>query len=116
MKILITGARGNFPTALIPRLRLSNHELVLFDIEPMDNPEGCVSVQADIRDAAAVTNAMKGCDAVMHAVALHGNMMARRNQDDFYGVNVAGTHNVLRAMMLNEVKSLVFSSSEVVYG
>src|SRR5687767_8048790 len=116
MKILITGARGNFPTALIPRLRLSDHELVLFDLEPMDNPEGCVSVQADIRDAAAVTAAMRGCDAVIHAVAYHADMIARRNLDDYYGVNVTGTHNVLRAMLLNDVRSLVFSSCESVYG
>jgi UDP-glucose 4-epimerase len=116
MKILLTGARGNFPTALIPRLRLSDHELVLFDIEPMDNPEGCVSVQADLRDAAAVSHAMRGCDAVIHAAAYHGDMMVRRNMDDYYGVNVTGTHNVLRAMLLNDVKSLVFSSTDLVYG
>ncbi|MCS6778027.1 MAG: NAD(P)-dependent oxidoreductase [Chloroherpetonaceae bacterium] len=116
MKILITGARGNFQTALIPRLRAEEHELVLFDIEPMDEPEGCRAIQADIRDAAAVTYAMQGCDAVIHAAAYHSNLLGRRNEDDFYGVNVTGTHNVLRAMLLHGVHALVFSSSEVVYG
>lgn len=116
MKILITGARGNFPTALIPRLLVSDHELVLFDIEPMDCPERCVSIQADIRDAAAVTHAMRGCDAVVHAAAYDGSMRLRRNDDDLYGVNVTGTHNVLRAMVQNNVRALVYSSSDAVYG
>ncbi len=115
MKILITGARGNFPLALIPQLQ-PEHELVLFDIEPMDAPEGSVSIQGDIRDAGIVGYAMQGCDAVIHAAAYHGDSLASRNEDDFYGVNVTGTHNVLRAMMLNGIKHLVFSSSEVVYG
>lgn len=116
MKILITGARGNFPTALIPRLIVSEHKLVLFDLEPMDAPEGSISIQADIRDAAALTHAMQGCDAVIHAVAYHGISAASRNEEDYYSVNVTGTHNVLRAMLLNGIRYLVYSSSEAVYG
>ncbi|HLJ56699.1 MAG TPA: NAD(P)-dependent oxidoreductase, partial [Chthonomonadaceae bacterium] len=110
MKIMITGARGNFATALDRRLS-TEHELVLFDLEPMGEPEKGVSVQADIRDAAALTQAMRGCDAVIHAAALHGSSSHARNDEDFYSVNVTGTHNVLRAMLLNDVKYLVFSST-----
>src|SRR5690242_10710363 len=116
MRILITGARGNFPLALIPRLAASGHSLVLYDLEPMDAPEKSISVQGDIRDAALVTHAMQDCEAVIHTVALHGNSSGTRNYDDYYGINVTGTHNILRAMRLNGVKYLVFSSSEVVYG
>ncbi len=116
MKILITGARGNFATALIPALALEKHQLVLHDLEPMGAPDGSTTVQADIRDAGALVHAMRGCDAVIHSVALHGNASETRNEDDYYSINVTGTQNVLRAMLLNDVKALVFSSSEVVYG
>jgi len=116
MKILITGARGNFPMALIPRLATTDNSLVLFDQEPMSAPEGCVSIQGDIRDAALLTHAMQGCDAVIHAAAYHGDSAGSRNYEDYYSVNVTGTQNVLRAMLLNDVKAMVFSSSEVVYG
>jgi nucleoside-diphosphate-sugar epimerase len=116
MKILITGSRGNFPTALIPRLTAVGHELVLFDMEPMSAPDDCVSIQADIRDGAALVHAMRDCEAVVHACAYHGNSADSRNYDDYYGVNVTGTHNVLRAMALNGVRALVYSSSEAVYG
>lgn len=116
MKILLTGARGNFPLALIPRLAASRHELVLFDLEPMDAPEGCISVQADIRDSAALTHAMQGCEAVIHAAAYHGSAAISRNYEDYYSVNVTGTHNVLRAMLLHGIKYLVFSSTDLVHG
>lgn len=116
MKILITGARGNFPLALVPRLLSAGNELVLFDLEPMLAPEGCISVQADVRDAAAVLYAMQGCDAVIHAVAYSNTGSEFRNDNDFYGVNVTGTHNVLRAMLLSHIKHLVFSSTDEVYG
>jgi nucleoside-diphosphate-sugar epimerase len=116
MKILITGARGNFPTALIPRLAAEEYELVLYDLEPMNAPEHCVSVQGDIRDASLLTYAMQGCDAVIHAAAYRGSDAETRNEEDFYSVNVTGTHNVLRAMLLHGISYLVFSSSDVVYG
>ncbi len=116
MKILITGARGNFPTALIPRLVVAGHSLVLFDLEPMGALDNCVSVQGDLRDAAALTHAMQGCEAVIHAGAYHGGSAETRNYDDHYGVNVTGTHNVLRAMQLHGIKPLVFSSADAVYG
>lgn len=115
MKIMITGARGNFATALDRRLA-SEHELVLYDLEPMGDPDKGISVQADIRDAAALTHAMRGCEAVIHSAAYHAGSAAHRNDEDFYSVNVTGTHNVLRAMLLNDVKYLVFSSTDEVYG
>ena len=116
MKILITGARGNFPIALVPRLLGSGHQLVLFDLEPMFAPEGSISIQADIRDAAAVTHAMQGCDAIIHAVAFHATSADARNVDDYYSVNVTGTHNILRAMLLHKIPYLVYSSTDQVYG
>jgi UDP-glucose 4-epimerase len=115
MRILITGARGNFPAVLIPLLKASDHDLVLFDLEPIQSETSTV-IQGDIRDAGAVTLAMQGCSAVIHAAALHGDAASRRNYDDFYNVNVTGTHNVLLAMHRCGVKQMVFSSSEAVYG
>jgi nucleoside-diphosphate-sugar epimerase len=111
---MITGARGNFATALDRRLA-PEHELVLYDLAPMGDPDRGVSVQADIRDAGALTHAMRGCSAVIHTVACNGDP-SRCNEEDYYSVNVTGTHNVLRAMLLNDVKYLVFSSSETVAG
>src|SRR5690242_20379845 len=102
MRVMITGARGNFATALDKWLA-SDYELVLYDLEPMSQPERGTSIQADIRDAAALAHAMRGCDAVVHTAAYGANYAAFRNDDDYYSVNVTGTHNVLRAMLLNGI-------------
>ena len=64
----------------------------------------------------ALTHAMQGCQAVIHAMAYHASSMGFRNEEDFYGVNVTGTHNVLRAMLLSSIPYLVFSSCDMVYG
>jgi len=116
MKIMITAARGNFPTALVPRLAADGHELVLFDLEPMAAPEGSTVIQGDIRDAGLVAHALQGCDAVVHAAALHETSAGHRNYDDFFSVNVVGLQNVLRGMLLNHVNAMVFASCDTVYG
>lgn len=116
MKILVTGARGNFATALIPRLLLAPHTLVLLDMEPMTAPDRCVSIQADIRDSGAVTYAMAGCEAVIHAADVQQAHADFRNYDDFYSANVTGTHNVLRAMLMHGARNIVISSTDAVYG
>jgi nucleoside-diphosphate-sugar epimerase len=92
------------------------HQMVLFDQEPMSAPEGSISVQADLRDSASLLHAMQGCEAVIHAAACHGDALATRNYNDFFTVNVEGTHNVLRAMLLEGVRYLVYSSSDAVFG
>ena len=116
MKILITGARGDISLALVPSLLREQNELVLLDPEPMLAPEGCVSVQADICDAAAVTYAMQGCQAVIHMAAYQADYTDFRNENDFYSVNVTGTHNVLRAMQLHDIHHLIFTSTDQIYG
>jgi UDP-glucose 4-epimerase len=85
-------------------------------LEPMDAPEGSISIQGDVRDAGLVSYAVQGCDAVIHAAAYHSDALPKRSEGDFYDVNITGTHNVLRAMMLHGVKNLVFSSTDAVYG
>ncbi len=115
MKLLITGANGNFNQSLIPKLADAGHELVLLDLEPVE-AAGHAVVQADIRDAGAVTAAMRGCDGVLHAAGYHDNMARRRNDDDYFAVNVGGTHNVLTAMTRMGVRNLVYTSTVGVYG
>jgi nucleoside-diphosphate-sugar epimerase len=85
-------------------------------MEPLKSSDDYSVVQGDIRDAGALTHAMRDCEAVFHTIAYHGVSLDSRNYDDYYGVNATGTHNVLRAMLLNDVKALVFSSSDMVYG
>lgn len=70
----------------------------------------------DVRDPAAVADAVAGCDVVFHLAASVGN---KRSIDDPVGdasVNVIGTLQVLEAACRAGVRKIVASSSAGIYG
>jgi nucleoside-diphosphate-sugar epimerase len=70
MRVLVTGAGGNLGRATLPALAEAGHTVRALDFRPLDIPHELVV--ADVRDARAVAEAAAGCDAVVHAAALHG--------------------------------------------
>ncbi len=69
---------------------------------------GARVVRGDLQDAEAVRRACAGMDVVFHVAARAGMWGP---WDDFYGVNVIGTRNVIAACRANRVPRLVFTSS-----
>lgn len=72
--------------------------------------------KADIRDRAAVTDAVRGCDVVFHLAAQSNVMGAVADSGYAFSTNVVGTHAVLEAAASAGVKRLVFPSSREIYG
>lgn len=70
--------------------------------------ENVKSIQCDIRDAGAVLRASAGCDAVIHGAARVGVM---GSWNDFKGVNVDGTQNIIQAISAHGIKRLVYVST-----
>jgi UDP-glucose 4-epimerase len=69
----------------------------------------------DVRDVDTLSDAMQGCDGVIHLAAmwlLHCKDFPRTA----FHVNIEGTFNVLEACVKNKVKRFVYSSSASVYG
>jgi nucleoside-diphosphate-sugar epimerase len=114
MRVLVTGAGGNLGRAVVPALAEAGHQPVLLDFRPVGTDHEFV--EADVRDAGAVTRAMAGADAVVHAAALHGIHLADWPAEDFWSINVTGTFNVYQAARDAGVQHVVFGSSMVVYG
>lgn len=110
MKILVTGAGslllGNVAHALHER----GDEVVCLQRTRAGFARGdqVQQILADIRDADAVTKASKGCDAIIHGAAKVGIVGAA---DEFHGINVDGTANVLLACHANDVHRLVHVST-----
>ncbi|AUH34795.1 UDP-glucose 4-epimerase GalE [Paracoccus tegillarcae] len=75
-------------------------------------------IEADIRDAGAMDDAMRGAgfDAVVHFAGLKSVPDSETDPIGYYDVNVAGLVNVMQAMRKNDVRRIVFSSSAAVYG
>ncbi len=114
MRVLVTGAGGNLGRAVAPALVRGGHEPVLLDFRRIDTEHQFI--EADIRDAGAVTQAMTGADVVVHAAALHGIHLDAWSAEDFWSINVTGTFNVYQAARDVGVRHVVFGSSMVVYG
>lgn len=114
MRILITGAGGNLGRALTPLMVEQGHTPRLMDLRPLDTPYDFI--QADVRDADAVRQALEGMDAVVHAAALHGIHVGKWKPEDFWAINATGTFHVFEAAREQGVRRVVLCSTMGVYG
>jgi UDP-glucose 4-epimerase len=73
-------------------------------------------VEGDIRDAALVADAMRGCDTVFHLAASVGNTRSIEHPIDDSEINVIGTLRILEAARHGGAKKVVFSSSAGIFG
>ncbi len=112
MRILVTGASGDFGREVVRRLLARGADVVAFARRPPKDPR-LTAVAGNICDLDAVTDAMRGADVVVHfAWALEPLPTEEENR----AVNVGGTANVLEAMSRVGCDRLVFSSSVMAYG
>ena len=121
MTIAITGGAGRIGRLVAADLRAWGAQLKILDL-PQANYEGLsgragVDVfPGDITDQEYVTEALSGCDVVVHLAAVLPPV-ADENEALAQRVNVGGTACVLEAMQAGCPDArLVFSSSVVVYG
>src|ERR1051326_1316511 len=111
MKILITGGAGYVGTTLIPELLALDHEVTVLDnlmyggdpLIPFFRRKKFNFIKGDVRDAAAVKQAVSNNDAVIHLAAIVGFPACRENPDLARAVNVGGTKNVVDAMSKSQI-------------
>jgi UDP-glucose 4-epimerase len=118
VKVAVTGGSGFIGSHVVDSLLRRGDEVHLVDVrESAYHPNGrTTTALADLRDAAAVAQALAGCDAVMHlaAAADVGEVVADpRGAED---VNTRGTLNVLEAAREAGVGRVVYASTIWVYG
>lgn len=127
MRIFVTGGAGYIGTHTCVELLNEGHEIVVYDnfsngsIKALRQVEkitgkSLIYVTGDIRDEVSLTNAMEGCDAVIHFAGLKAVGESVAKPLEYYDNNVHGTLCLLRGMKKNDIKTLVFSSSATVYG
>ncbi len=112
-QILVTGASGFLGRHLVRALQ--RRDVVVRaqgrDASRLTFDGGVQSCRSDLRDLAALIEAARGCDAIVHAAALSAPWGARR---DFIEANVLGTANVIAAARATGVRRLVHISSPAV--
>jgi UDP-glucose 4-epimerase len=123
-RVLVTGGAGLVGSHIVDELVKEGARVVVFDslirgkIEHLDwaRARGEVQViKADLRDRAAIREALDGVDYVFHQAAA----WLRLCQEDprlSIDVNIAGTFNLLEACVEAGVKKVIAASSSSVYG
>ena len=120
MKVLITGGTGFIGRYFTSELMALGHQVVVYDMHPFEDGVPAVDVaavkyvQGDIRDVAAMTTAMSGCDAVLHLAAAHHDFGI--TEATFEDVNVDGARKLCHAMDKNGIDNACFFSSVAIYG
>jgi UDP-glucose 4-epimerase len=101
MRVLVTGHRGRVGVPVTEFLRSRGHEVVGFD-----RADG-----ADILDLAAISEAARGSDAIVHLAALAHDTAGSPEQ--IMAVNVLGTwHVLLAAEAAGATRVICFSSAQ----
>ncbi|WP_432133665.1 MULTISPECIES: NAD-dependent epimerase/dehydratase family protein [unclassified Streptomyces] len=108
MRVLVTGGAGFIGSHVVDALRERGHEAVVYDVrgEPA----------RDVRDPAAVAEALDGVDAVCHQAAMVGLGNGVADAAEYVSRNDLGTAVLLAAMADAGVRHLVLAGSMVVYG
>jgi len=109
MRILVTGGTGYLGIAIVRALEARGHEPVIFARTASSSGLAHRLVDGDIRDAAAVSRAATGCDAVCHVAALVS--LWQRRAREFDEVNIGGLRHVLAAADAHGLARIVYTSS-----
>lgn len=113
MKALVTGASGFIGYHVARRLREEGLQVraLVRRTSPVEDLRtlGIELFFGDLRDAAAVTRSVRGCDQVYHVAADYRLWVPDRRV--MYAINVAGTENVMRAALEAGVSRVVHTGS-----
>ena len=121
-KIFITGGAGFIANTIMKRL-IDDNEFVVYDNFHRDtlsnselkNHAKITVIKGDVLNLTAITEAMKGCDTVIHAAGIAGIDTVVKNPVKTMQVNMIGTANMLEAAKQNKIsyRIIEFSTSEV---
>jgi nucleoside-diphosphate-sugar epimerase len=114
MRVFVTGGAGFLGINLARFLLARGHSIVSFDMADFDYPErpSVSAITGDIRNAEGLSNAMRGCDVVVHCAAA----LPSYTTDAIMSTEVQGTRNVLQAALDHGISRVVHISSTAVYG
>jgi FlaA1/EpsC-like NDP-sugar epimerase len=121
-KVLILGGTGTIGSALVKKILnfepkviriFSRDEYKQFKMnEEFENNNKLRFLLGDVRDFERVNKAMEEVDIVFHCAALKHVPACEYNPFEAVKTNVIGTQNVINAALNNNVKRVIFTSSD----
>jgi dTDP-L-rhamnose 4-epimerase len=126
MRVLVTGGAGFIGSQVARALTTAGHEVRVLDallpfahpdsVPPLSADPGAEFVHGDVRDEAAVDDALRGVSVVCHLAAMVGLGADFGDAPLYAGCNDLGTAVLLARMARAGAGRLVLASSMVVYG
>lgn len=119
---LVTGGAGFIGSHIVRRLAEAGHPVTVLDdlstghLTNIESFPQIRFVRGDLRDPAALEQAMDGVSIVFHLGASVGNARSIAEPLVDADINVMGTLRVLEAARQHGVRKLVFSSSAGIFG
>lgn len=118
--VVVTGGLGFVGTHLVEELLRLEKDVVIVDTPGTTRnrslPTGVKLIEADIRNAQQVTEALTGAELIFHVAANSNGSISVENPRFDFETNALGTFNVLEAAAHAGAKRVVYISSASVYG
>ncbi|MDF9812504.1 NAD(P)-dependent oxidoreductase [Streptomyces sp. SPB162] len=108
--ILLTGAAGGLGTLMRELLPAYGYELRLLDVRPVEGAPDAVT--ADLTDADALREAVRGVDAIIHLAGIS----LEAPFEKIMRSNIEGTYHLYEAARQEGVRRVVFASSNHAVG
>jgi nucleoside-diphosphate-sugar epimerase len=122
--VLVTGGAGYVGSVLTPKLLAEGHTVRVFDKfyfgkEPLAAVRGhtkLTEIPADLRDAPAVDEALRGCDAVIHLACISNDPSFELDPALGRSINYDAFLPLVRLAKRQGVERFIYASSSSVYG
>jgi nucleoside-diphosphate-sugar epimerase len=122
--VLVTGGAGYVGSVLVPKLLDEGHNVAVLDLylygedvfaDRREHPH-LRQVKGDLRDPAAVRDAVWGCDAIIHLACISNDPSFELDPELGKSINFDSFRPLVKAAKTAGVKRFVYASSSSVYG
>ncbi|MCE7995674.1 MAG: NAD(P)-dependent oxidoreductase [Roseivirga sp.] len=112
MRVLVTGTSGHLGEAIARELKRIDVDYIGIDIAP----SAFTTHPGSITDRKYVSQIVKDVDFIIHSATLHKPHIATHTNQDFVGINITGTLNLLEEARNNHVKGFIYTSTTSTFG
>jgi len=123
-QVLVTGGAGYVGSVLVPKLLRAGYKVRVLDwflygddvLSSVASDPNLEQIRGDIRNAAMVRRAIKGCDAVIHLACISNDPSFELNPALGKSINFDAFAPLVEAAKVAGVRRFIYASSSSVYG